>query len=638
MHSLNAMAPEASVIVTALVNGLWQGMVLVGLGWCLLRVLSAKQRLNATTRYAVWMVTLVAVVGLSMLAGFSASRALLTPQPVAGSPPAAAIGQPGPPLEGVVRSGPALWEPSAEEAASTDVGERSEPAVEMQESVPVAPSDPARGWHLEVPVSFGGWIPFLVGAWLLTALLLLLRVAWGYRALQRLKGQSRPLPLYRQRLQGWLKSERMPRTVAVAATEALATPVAAGLWRPMILIPASLVDQLTEEELEQVLLHELAHLQRGDDWTNLVQRLAEAILFFHPAVYWIGQALDREREMACDDWVVARTQRPRSYATCLARLVELNIRLRSLRVAPGMAVSKERLFERVRRVLDRQRRVTTRLARSGFLTILLTMVAVFLIMTRLAPWITFSAHRLAVEEATAQEPVPIRAEAAFVLQEPAVREPFSLVQEPAVAAAFEPVRASFSEPVIPAQSASAALSAARVDSLRAPGVSYRVPAVYVGSEAQAQRVAPPLRDVSNPDLSVASWIRVLQSAARISASGTRARLLMEAAERMPDNEAVYAAYISAAGTIPSPGDQQRALSALLEHHRLGASTLRGFLEVVGEVQANGEKARLLIAVAGQLPDDEALHAAYLAVAETLSASGDYRRVISALLETQNRMR
>ena len=71
-----------------------------------------------------------------------------------------------------------------------------------------------------------------------------------------------------------------------------------------------------------MLLHELAHLRRWDDWTKLAQRLAEAIFFFHPAIYWIARNLNLEREVACDDWVVVHTGRTKPYALCLTRLVE----------------------------------------------------------------------------------------------------------------------------------------------------------------------------------------------------------------------------------------------------------------------------------------------------------------------------
>ena len=80
-----------------------------------------------------------------------------------------------------------------------------------------------------------------------------------------------------------------------------------GFLHPAILIPQTLLDTLSNAELEHVVLHELAHLRRRDDWTNLAQKLIVAILPIQPALYWIGRRMSIEREMACDDWVIATT-------------------------------------------------------------------------------------------------------------------------------------------------------------------------------------------------------------------------------------------------------------------------------------------------------------------------------------------
>ena len=79
-----------------------------------------------------------------------------------------------------------------------------------------------------------------------------------------------------------------------------------GFQRPCIALPSSLVDALTIDELDQVILHEHAHVQRRDDWTRLAQTLLMSVLWIHPAALFVSRALNREREMACDEWVVAQ--------------------------------------------------------------------------------------------------------------------------------------------------------------------------------------------------------------------------------------------------------------------------------------------------------------------------------------------
>jgi len=148
------------------------------------------------------------------------------------------------------------------------------------------------------------------------------------------------------------------RRARVLLSADIAAPVAAGLANPAVLLPARLVEELSGEELRQVLTHELAHIRRWDDWTNLAQKVVEALLFFHPAVIWIGRRLTLEREIACDDWVVGLAGAARPYAACLTRLAALNAVAPQL--APGAAARKPQLSIRVEALLagtgDRRRR------------------------------------------------------------------------------------------------------------------------------------------------------------------------------------------------------------------------------------------------------------------------------------------
>jgi hypothetical protein len=104
--------------------------------------------------------------------------------------------------------------------------------------------------------------------------------------------------------------------------------------------------------LQQVLLHELAHLRRWDDWTNLVQRFLKAILFFHPAVWWMEERISLEREMACDDAVLAETASPRAYAECLATLAEKSFVRRSAALAQAAVNRIRQTTLRVAQILD----------------------------------------------------------------------------------------------------------------------------------------------------------------------------------------------------------------------------------------------------------------------------------------------
>jgi hypothetical protein len=122
--------------------------------------------------------------------------------------------------------------------------------------------------------------------------------------------------------------------------------------KPAILIPHSLMCELSPGELNQVVLHELAHFRRWDDWTNLIQQALTALLFFHPAVWWIEKKLGLEREMACDDAVLAETASPRAYAECLARLAEKSFVTRGIALAQSVLGKVRQTSARVARILD----------------------------------------------------------------------------------------------------------------------------------------------------------------------------------------------------------------------------------------------------------------------------------------------
>jgi hypothetical protein len=125
--------------------------------------------------------------------------------------------------------------------------------------------------------------------------------------------------------------------------------------RPAVVLPGWVLQELSPSELNQVLLHELAHLRRWDDWTNLAQKVVKALFFFHPAVWWIEKNVSLEREMACDNAVLAETQSPRAYAECLAHLAEKTLIQRSIALAQAALGRIRQTSHRVAQILDGNR-------------------------------------------------------------------------------------------------------------------------------------------------------------------------------------------------------------------------------------------------------------------------------------------
>jgi TonB family protein len=124
-----------------------------------------------------------------------------------------------------------------------------------------------------------------------------------------------------------------------------------GWLKPVVLVPAGAFLALSPEALEALLAHELAHIRRGDFLANIIQTLAESLLFYHPAVWWLSRRIRQEREHCCDDAAVLACGDPILYASALAGLEELRTQPRYiLDLAP--AASGGRLMSRIERLLQ----------------------------------------------------------------------------------------------------------------------------------------------------------------------------------------------------------------------------------------------------------------------------------------------
>jgi hypothetical protein len=142
-----------------------------------------------------------------------------------------------------------------------------------------------------------------------------------------------------------------------------------GFVRPTILLPADIANQPDPGEAREVLRHELAHVRRYDDWTNLVQHLVRAIFFFHPVVWWIGERLSLEREIACDDYVLHQGGERRNYALILTSLAS-RLRPGTPMLAPGVSNNNSQLQQRISMILNTRRNSSPGLAKGPLATIL----------------------------------------------------------------------------------------------------------------------------------------------------------------------------------------------------------------------------------------------------------------------------
>jgi Zn-dependent protease with chaperone function len=318
-----SMQSVAQISVEHIFNALPAGFVIALFAWGFLR---AFRRQNSGTRFAVWFLALLTIAALPFLSGFGNGRTL--------------------PLQSSLR-----------------------PAISIPEH----------------------WALFVFIAWALGASSALLRLAAGFWRLHRLRQSCTEINL--TDLNPTLKSTLLKNTllqntslrnsslrntlatirssnsaglfktskpIAIAMSEDLRVPAAIGFWNRTIVLPAWAMRELSPEDLNVILLHEFAHLRRGDDWTNLIQKIVRALFFFHPAVWWIENRLSVEREMACDDAVLAETANPHAYATCLVSLLEKSLAHRGLTMAQAAVHRAHEASLRLAEILNKNRPAATK--------------------------------------------------------------------------------------------------------------------------------------------------------------------------------------------------------------------------------------------------------------------------------------
>ena len=143
---------------------------------------------------------------------------------------------------------------------------------------------------------------------------------------------------------------RVSRPVLLLESCLADVPMVLGHFRPLILMPIGLLVGMPPGQIEAILLHELAHIRRHDYLVNVMQRLAEALLFYHPAVWWMSSVIRTERENCCDDVVVSITGNAHEYALALAALEQNRIS----GPEPAIAITGGHLMKRIHRVLYRR--------------------------------------------------------------------------------------------------------------------------------------------------------------------------------------------------------------------------------------------------------------------------------------------
>ncbi len=191
--------------------------------------------------------------------------------------------------------------------------------------------------------------------WMFVFLVLTFRLVLGYRGLKGLKASILPLPqLQMERIDRLTKGLRFKRKMTMGQSDQINVPVSAGFFHSMVIIPTGLAEKLDDRELQSIVVHEMTHLERHDDWMKLIQKFLTALFFYNPAILWIGRRLDLERELACDARVLAIMDQPQVYARCLTKMIQRTIVPVEPTLVTGAILSKKQIFRRIDMILNRK--------------------------------------------------------------------------------------------------------------------------------------------------------------------------------------------------------------------------------------------------------------------------------------------
>jgi len=196
-----------------------------------------------------------------------------------------------------------------------------------------------------------GWSIAIAAAWVALFLIRGMQLIFSAMRLRRLAQQATPIMRPDESLQALLQGENGSRAAQLCASLEVERPSVIGFLHPRILLPPALLQKLSALELQQVVLHEMEHLRRGDDWTNLLQKIGLTLFPLNPVLFWAERRLCAERELACDDRVLRSRCTRKAYAMCLTRLAEDSVIRRRVSLALGAWERRSELVSRVQRLL-----------------------------------------------------------------------------------------------------------------------------------------------------------------------------------------------------------------------------------------------------------------------------------------------
>jgi beta-lactamase regulating signal transducer with metallopeptidase domain len=527
-------------IGSAILAGLWASVLDASIFACIVFAAIRLAKPSAATRHLLYW-TVLAVAIASPVASIAASLGRVV-----------TISVPVPTQHQVVDSSP-----------------RNLTVVQAQDAKAMTPRKQSAVPEIDITIPRSLLIGAALGIWLAVASYKAIALCFELFALHRVK--RRAIALDRSRvapLRVWNANAGMLRAATIAISRDVDVPCAAGLWAPSILLPAAVVEKQNADDIDRIVMHEAAHLARYDDWTNVFERLLGALLWFNPALAFARARIGIDREIACDDWVVARMGGAHGYATCLFRLAEATRSAEPTAHALGALGNTRHITERIEHLLSKPKRMPRGAAHALCATLGVAALAVTIVQATQAP--------------------------AIAIEEPAQATALSA---PSTSAQSEVSPASATAAPSPAQSTPIASIAPIATT--APAITHTVTTQHQHQAVSPLPPIPPIPPIPpNPSLSdLSRRLKNLDSEkirrATAEASREQADAMREVAQelrqaKIDNNDAEHLRYEALREAMRAKGEALRAAAEAIHESHLGQAEIqRAMQEMQDELKHSG---------------------------------------------------
>jgi beta-lactamase regulating signal transducer with metallopeptidase domain len=232
------------------------------------------------------------------------------------------------------------------------------------------------------------YLPFIVGFYLMGMVWFAIRLVYNYFQTNQLKTKGLTLlnEEWQQKIMQLAEKLNIEKKVSAYFSKYIDTPMMIGFLKPVILLPVAMINHLSAQQFEAILLHELAHIRRNDYLLNLLQSIIDTVLFFNPFTWWITKNIREEREKCCDEMVLQLSD-PYHYARALLALEEP---LRNRALVMTAVGKRSQLLHRIKNIME---------MKNNRINLRQKLVALLVIATA-----TFSVAWLSPKEAATHEP------------------------------------------------------------------------------------------------------------------------------------------------------------------------------------------------------------------------------------------